>query len=87
MAESVQTPDIPTESAHKWNHSAFEVAGLIGLIVLVVLICRVISKCRNVANLKRKGYDFVKSSDSEYTTDTDHDNMTEIDLDDKSTKN
>ena len=65
-----------------YNYGALGSGAFIFVLVLIVLICCVMPKCRK-ESLKRKGYDFVKTSDSEFfSTDADIEEMSEINIDD-----
>ena len=68
--------------AGKGTYDGIEIGAFCGLFILIILICCVYHKCSKVVAVKKKGYDFVKNTDSEFTTDTDLDNMEEINIQD-----
>ena len=59
-----------------------QVVGVVAMVVLMSVACCALLKCRKKRALKRMGYGFVQSHDSEfYSTDAEIGDMTEMDID------
>ena len=82
-ADDLSETGLHSDPDHEsWEYWLFQVGGIIiSVIILNVIFCGII-RYRKAKAFKKLGYDFVKTTDSEfYSTDADVDNMSEIDID------
>ena len=82
MSADVPLDDIPVEAVNEWHHNLVHIGGGIGLIFFLAVICCAVLQYKKSKVLKKMGYDFVSTTDTEfYSTDTELDNMSEIEID------